>query len=195
LTPPTATYRVQLNKDFDFDQLREVLPYFAKLGISHVYASPIFQARRGSTHGYDIVEPNRISEELGGPDACDAVCRECAALGLGWIQDIVPNHVSYSTENGIIKDIMKRGERSEFCSFLDVDWNHPSRRLKGKIMAPFLEKSYRRCLREGKIRLVYNHSEGFKLQRHKVPSQARRLWQQHSRGQTRTSESCVRDPA
>ena len=89
---PTATYRVQLNREFDFNKLKSTLPYLSRLGITHVYASPIVQARRGSTHGYDATDPNQISEELGGKEAFDALQKEAAALGLGWIQDIVPNH-------------------------------------------------------------------------------------------------------
>jgi len=75
---PNATYRVQLNRDFDFYELKAILPYLSKLGISHVYASPVVQARRGSTHGYDATDPNKISQELGGKHAFDTLTKEAS---------------------------------------------------------------------------------------------------------------------
>jgi (1->4)-alpha-D-glucan 1-alpha-D-glucosylmutase len=156
-----ATYRVQLNKEFDFNKLKAILPYLSKLGISHVYASPIFKARCGSLHGYDATDSNQINEELGGPDAFNALLKEAAALGLEWIQDIVPNHIAYSPESTIVSDILKFGSDSNYYDFLDVDWNHPSPRLRGKILAPFLKESYEKCLRQGQINLSYHN--GFQI--------------------------------
>jgi (1->4)-alpha-D-glucan 1-alpha-D-glucosylmutase len=161
LKPPTATYRVQLNSDFGFAQLKDAVPYLAELGVSHIYASPIFQAKKASTHGYDAVDPNKISSELGGAEAFDDLCREAASYGLEWLQDIVPNHVAYTPENPMIWDVMQRGSSSKFYGFLDVDWNHPSPQLKGKVLAPFLDQKHETCLRGGDIQLAYK--EGFVL--------------------------------
>lgn len=158
---PVATYRVQLNKEFDFNKLRATLPYLSQLGISHVYASPIFRARSASLHGYDVTDPRRINEELGGETAFKAVIKEASTLGLEWIQDIVPNHIAYSTESPIVSDEMLRGTDSKYHDFLDVDWNHPSPKLNGKILAPFLRDEYNSSLRKGEIRLAYK--DGFQI--------------------------------
>ena len=159
---PVATYRVQLNREFDFDKLEAILPYLSQLGISHVYASPIVQARRGSTHGYDATDPNQISRELGGKEAFDTLQREAAALGLEWIQDIVPNHIAYTPESIFVSDLMKYGSESKYHNFLDVDWNQPSPKLKGKILAPFLEGDFEDSLKNGEIKLGYH--DGFQIQ-------------------------------
>src|SRR4051794_7035506 len=95
MTQLRATYRLQLSGDFDLHAARELVPYLRDLGISHLYLSPSLQARSGSTHGYDVVDPTRVSEALGGEDALQAL----AAEGLGVILDIVPNHMGTGDEN------------------------------------------------------------------------------------------------
>ena len=158
---PTATYRVQLNGSFGFRDLKAVLPYLHELGVSHIYASPIFQAKHGSTHGYDVVDPNRISDELGGEAAFRELMAEVKALGLGWLQDIVPNHASYSPENTAVYDLWTSGAGSKYAACFDVDWKHPLKRLNGKILLPFLAQPYQRCLRQGQISLTYD--DGYKI--------------------------------
>src|SRR5918997_5988693 len=91
--PLRATYRLQMHKGFTLDDARKIVPYLAKLGISHVYTSPILKARPGSTHGYDVADPKIVNPELGGEDAFRALVREIHANELGWILDIVPNHM------------------------------------------------------------------------------------------------------
>jgi (1->4)-alpha-D-glucan 1-alpha-D-glucosylmutase len=91
----TATYRLQLRPGFGFDEARALVPYLRELGISHLYLSPIMEARRGSTHGYDVVDPTRVSEQLGGEEAFRAL----AGAGLGVVLDVVPNHMAVSDEN------------------------------------------------------------------------------------------------
>src|ERR1700689_3963501 len=90
-----ATYRLQLGPGMGFAQARALVPYLRELGISHLYLSPSLQARSGSSHGYDVVDPTRLSEELGG----EREFRELAAAGLGVILDIVPNHMGIGDEN------------------------------------------------------------------------------------------------
>ena len=158
---PVATYRVQLNKDFDFYKLKAVVPYLSRLGVSHIYASPIFQARKGSTHGYDITDPNQINEEFGGASGFEELCREVASYGLGWLQDIVPNHVAYSLENRMVYDVLEKGVASKYHRFLDVDWNYPSPKLNGRILTPFLSKHFADCLKQGEISLIFK--DGFKI--------------------------------
>ncbi len=154
---PTATYRIQLNSEFTFNDLKDIVPYLAELGISHIYASPIFKARRGSRHGYNIMDSNQINSELGGSEAFEGLLKKLIDLGLGWIQDIVPNHVAYSPETTMISDLMEFGSKSIYRDFLDVDWNYPSPKLKGKILAPFLNEDYERSLIKGQIKLSYDN--------------------------------------
>jgi (1->4)-alpha-D-glucan 1-alpha-D-glucosylmutase len=94
-----CTYRVQLTPEFGFRRAREVvLPYLRGLGVSHLYLSPVLQARTGSTHGYDVVDPTRVSTELGGEEELRALCAAAHASGLGTILDVVPNHMAASEE-------------------------------------------------------------------------------------------------
>ncbi len=155
-----ATYRVQLNKNFNFYQLKKVVPYLSKLGISHIYASPIFQAKQASMHGYDVLNHNMINDELGGLDAYKEVAKEATSYGIGWIQDIVPNHAAYSPDNPMIADVMNKGVSSAYRSFFDIDWNHSVARLKGKILAPFLSSSYQDALSKGDLKLGYKDGKG-----------------------------------
>lgn len=159
---PTATYRIQFNKDFTFSDLKEILPYLSQLGISHIYASPIFQAKKGSMHGYDVTDPTAINEELGGRAGFEEVAKEVSALGLGWIQDIVPNHASYSVENPRLADAMAKGTGSPYASYFDVDWNYPTEKIRGELFLPFLLNPYRRCMQDMQISLVHNEGE-FKI--------------------------------
>lgn len=159
---PTATYRIQFNRHFTFNDLKEVLPYLSQLGISHIYASPIFQAKKGSMHGYDITDPTVINEELGGRAAFEEVAKEASALGLGWLQDIVPNHGSYSVENPRLADVMTKGAGSVYASYFDVDWNYPTEKLRGELFLPFLLQPYRRCMQDMQISLVHNEGS-FKI--------------------------------
>jgi (1->4)-alpha-D-glucan 1-alpha-D-glucosylmutase len=161
LNAPVATYRVQVNQDFNFDKLKQIVPYLNQLGISHIYSSPIFQAKEGSSHGYDIVDPNQISNNLGGQAAFDSLMHEVSSYGLKWMQDIVPNHQSYSSENKMIYDLLKNGKRSEYYSYFDIDWNNPSKRLKNKILAPFLNEPYVQNLKKRRIFLTDN--DGLKI--------------------------------
>lgn len=100
-----ATYRLQLTSEFGFAEARAVVPYLRDLGISHLYLSPVMQASSGSTHGYDVVDPTRVSEELGGEDALRALC---SAPGLGVVVDVVPNHMAASDENPYWRDLDRR---------------------------------------------------------------------------------------
>ncbi len=153
---PLATYRVQLNRGFGFSDLKEVVPYLAKLGVSHIYASPIFKARAGSMHGYDVVDPTSISEELGGAEGFEQLIEEAKSYGLGWIQDIVPNHEAYSLENNRVVDVLQNGVQSRYGKFFDIDWNHPSLRLNGRVLVPFLAKELAESVEQKEISLAFD---------------------------------------
>ena len=105
-----ATYRLQLRPGFGFREARELVPYLTELGVSHLYLSPIMEAQPGSTHGYDVVDPTRVSEQLGGEDAF----RELARAGLGVVLDVVPNHMAASGENRFWADEELRAKVFDF---------------------------------------------------------------------------------
>jgi (1->4)-alpha-D-glucan 1-alpha-D-glucosylmutase len=117
MAEPRATYRLQLGPGLGFAEARALVPYLRDLGVSHLYLSPSFQARPGSTHGYDVVDPTRISEELGGPQAFDALAREARDAGLGIVLDIVPNHMATDEANPYWSDPTRRRR------FFDLDEN------------------------------------------------------------------------
>ncbi len=156
---PVATYRIQFNPNFDFTKAKSCVSYLADLGISDIYASPIFKARKGSLHGYDVVNPAEINPELGGRKAFDELSAALNKSGVGWIQDIVPNHMAYDYDNKMLMDILERGKNSNFFRFFDIDWAHPSGELKGKLLAPFLGKSYGECLENQEIQLSLDDGE------------------------------------
>jgi (1->4)-alpha-D-glucan 1-alpha-D-glucosylmutase len=157
---PLATYRLQFTKDFGFEHCRAMLGYLRKLGVSHVYASPIFKARPGSTHGYDICDHNVINPELGGLDGFRKTRDEAKALGIGWVQDIVPNHMAVSGDNPLLADVLENGQHSRYSSFFDIDWEHPDPTIRGRMLAPFLGTILSECLSNGEIRLEYGQ-DGF----------------------------------
>ena len=154
LSAPRATLRLQLQRGFTFADASALASYFAALGISHIYASPITTARRGSMHGYDVVDPTRINPELGGEDAFRGFVRELRRHGLGLIIDIVPNHMAIGSENAWWMDVLARGRDSTHARYFDIDWEPPNRGLAGKILLPVLGRPYGEALAEGEITLA-----------------------------------------
>jgi (1->4)-alpha-D-glucan 1-alpha-D-glucosylmutase len=159
---PVATYRVQLHKGFGFNAVREILLYLADLGVSDVYASPILKARKGSLHGYDVVDPGALNPELGEGSDYEELVMELKKLGLGWLQDIVPNHMAFDADNDLLGDVLENGSRSPYFEYFDVWWDHPYTSMKGRLLAPFLGKFYGESLEEGEIRLLYDR-KGFRV--------------------------------
>ncbi len=157
---PVATYRLQFNSSFDFDAARDIVPYLADLGISDIYASSIFLARKGSTHGYDVADHNQINPELGGIDGFEKLVETLRDHKMGLIHDTIPNHMAYSIENPMMADLLERGARSKYFHFFDVDWNHRYAGAPGKILAPFLGDLYGDALECGEINLIFGE-EGF----------------------------------
>jgi (1->4)-alpha-D-glucan 1-alpha-D-glucosylmutase len=156
MPPPSATYRLQFQGQFGFREAAEIVPFLAGLGISHIYASPIFQAREGSSHGYDIVDPGRLSSALGGEGEFAALVAEVKRAGLAWLQDIVPNHMAVDSRNRMLMDVLEKGETSRFARFFDIDWTHPDEGLRGRLLIPFLGRFYGEALEKGEIRLGYD---------------------------------------
>jgi (1->4)-alpha-D-glucan 1-alpha-D-glucosylmutase len=157
---PVSTYRLQFSPTFGFGNARNIVQYLEDLGITDVYASPIFKATKGSSHGYDIVDPNQINPELGPNEDFEGFSADLKERGMGWIQDIVPNHMAVSYDNHMLVDVLENGEKSEFFNYFDIIWNHPYQSIKGRLLAPFLGRFYSECLESGEIQLEYN-SNGF----------------------------------
>jgi (1->4)-alpha-D-glucan 1-alpha-D-glucosylmutase len=152
---PLATYRLQFNPDFGFAAAKSVIDYLAALGVSTVYASPIFKARRGSTHGYDVTDPNQLNPELGSADEFDALIQAVRARGMTWLQDFVPNHMAYDSRNRMLMDVFEKGPGSPYFAFFDILWDHLRENLHGKVIAPFLGKPYGETLESGELSLQY----------------------------------------
>ena len=152
---PLSTYRIQFHKGFGFNAARGIAGYLADLGISDLYASPIFRAREGSTHGYDVVDHSAINPELGGMEDLESLSRDLRGRGMGWLQDIVPNHMAYHPENRLLMDVLENGPQSHYLGFFDIEWNHHDESLKGKLLAPILGGFFGECLENGDITLEF----------------------------------------
>ncbi|TVQ46811.1 MAG: malto-oligosyltrehalose synthase [Gloeocapsa sp. DLM2.Bin57] len=152
---PTATYRLQFNASFQFQDAQNIIPYLQKLGISDIYASPIFKACTGSTHGYNVVDYNQLNPEIGTQAEFEYLNQILQEQDMGWLQDIVPNHMAYHTENNLLMDVLAYGPKSEYYEFFDIQWEHPYRDLQGKVLAPLLGDFYGNCLERGELKLKY----------------------------------------
>jgi len=152
---PISTYRLQFDQHFRFTDAKELIPYLHSLGITDIYASPLLQAKRGSTHGYDITDPSHLNLELGTDEEFDAMVQELQAHGMGLLLDIVPNHMAASGENPWWMDLLEDGPRSAFASHFDVDWHPPSRSLENRVLLPILGKRYAEVLEGRELLLTY----------------------------------------
>ena len=151
---PSSTYRLQLHKDFNFEDASAVAVYLRDLGVSHVYCSPYLQAAPGSMHGYDVVDHQRVNEELGGAEAHRRFCEKLGEVELGQVLDIVPNHMSLGRENRYWWDVLENGPSSRYASFFDIDWQPQEERLRDKVLVPILADQYGRVLKDGGIKVV-----------------------------------------
>ncbi len=161
MKPLTATARLQFHRDFPLDRGTELVPYFAGLGISHLYASPIFRARPGSTHGYDIVDHTQVNPELGGEEALRRLVARLREHNMGLILDIVPNHMGVGgADNAWWLDVLEWGRASPYAEFFDIDWDPPDSTLRGRMLAPFLGDAYGLVLQRGELVLKFDASDG-----------------------------------
>ena len=150
-----ATYRVQLHAGFDFVAAASIADYLAELGVSHLYCSPYLQAAKGSTHGYDIVDPRAVNRELGGAPGHARLSEALREAGLGQVLDIVPNHMAISgPDNPWWWDVLENGPASRYASYFDVDWDPPEARLRNVVLLPVLADHYGRVLERGDLRLA-----------------------------------------
>jgi len=173
LVIPRATYRVQLNAGFTFRDAAAIVPYLAALGISHVYCSPYFRARSGSTHGYDVVDHNSFNPEIGHRDDFELFVAALRAHGMGHIVDIVPNHVGIlGADNAWWMDVLENGEASAYAAFFDIDWAPSNPDRAHKVLVPVLADFYGTVLERGELELRFEpHSGSFAAyyQSHRLP--------------------------
>jgi (1->4)-alpha-D-glucan 1-alpha-D-glucosylmutase len=159
---PIATYRLQFNSSFGFQSALEIVKYLKELGITHVYASPILKARKNSPHGYDGVDPGLLNPELGTPEDFEFLTDRLKDMDMGWIQDIVPNHMAYDFDNPALRDLLEHGPNSFYRDFFDTDLKFVCCSLEDKLAAPFLGDHYEKCLMAGQILLKFD-KEGFSI--------------------------------
>jgi (1->4)-alpha-D-glucan 1-alpha-D-glucosylmutase len=158
---PLSTYRLQFNRNFNFSQAAELVPYLAELGISHCYASPYLRARPGSLHGYDIVDHHQLNPEIGTLEEYDKFVAALHQHGMGQILDIVPNHMGImGSDNAWWLDVLENGEASAYADFFDIDWYPLKDELQGKVLIPVLGDQYGIILDRGELRLRFDKEKG-----------------------------------
>jgi (1->4)-alpha-D-glucan 1-alpha-D-glucosylmutase len=158
---PSATYRIQLNPEFRFADALKIVDYLHQLGVSDIYLSPILASRKGSTHGYDVIDPSRINPDLGTEEEFNALQTELQNRGMGLLLDIVPNHMAASAENPWWMDVLENGAQSAFAGFFDIEWHPHARSLEGRILLPVLGRPFGEALDSGEIKLIYNDGRFF----------------------------------
>jgi (1->4)-alpha-D-glucan 1-alpha-D-glucosylmutase len=169
LRVPLATYRLQFNRGFRFADAQALVSYLHELGITDIYASPIFKARRGSSHGYDVTDPTGLNPELGTEEEFNALVRELKRYRMGLLVDIVPNHMAASSENEWWMDVLENGPSSPYASYFDIDW-HPdptSEVAENTVLLPILGGPYRSALENRELILSLDE-EGFFVRYHGV---------------------------
>jgi (1->4)-alpha-D-glucan 1-alpha-D-glucosylmutase len=153
---PICTYRLQLNKDFNFRDATALVDYLEALGISDVYASPLLTARPGSTHGYDVIDHGRLNPEVGTEGDLDALAAALGARGMGLLLDVIPNHMCIaSPANHWWNDVLENGRSSPYAPFFDIDWHPPKSELDEKVLLPVLGRQYGRVLEGSEIKIGY----------------------------------------
>jgi (1->4)-alpha-D-glucan 1-alpha-D-glucosylmutase len=144
---PRATYRLQIQPEFGFDDAAAIADYLAALGVSHVYSSPYLQAASGSTHGYDVVDPRRVNVELGGPVAHQRFSETLGNHNLGQVLDVVPNHMAIGgADNPYWWDVLENGPSSRYARFFDVEWDSVDPQFRETVLLPVLGDHYGRVL-------------------------------------------------
>lgn len=153
---PVATYRLQFNAQFTFELAASLVDYLDDLGVSDLYSSPVLKARKGSLHGYDVVDHSEINPEAGSLEELSSLAEDLKGRGMGLVMDIVPNHMCVAgSENRWWQDLLENGPSSPFARYFDVDWNPPNEGLKNRVLLPILGDQFGRALENQEIRLSY----------------------------------------
>ncbi|NVZ69414.1 malto-oligosyltrehalose synthase [Pseudomonas costantinii] len=159
--PLRATQRLQFHKGFTLDDAVPLVAYFAQLGISHLYASPLLSARAGSMHGYDVVDPTTVNPELGGEPALRRLVAALREHDMGLILDIVSNHMAVGgADNPWWLDLLEWGRLSPYSDFFDIQWHSPDPLLAGQLLMPFLGSDYGDALQTGALALHFDAEHG-----------------------------------
>jgi len=167
---PAATYRLQFHHGFGFSQAWSLVIYLYELGISDIYASPLFKARKGSLHGYSVTNPLELNPEIGSKKSFDNLVRKLKSRGMGLVLDIVPNHMAISGDNPWWMDVLESGPGSPYAVFFDINWFPPQPSLQGKVLLPILGKPYGQALEDQELVLKLDQ-DGFAVHYwdHKFP--------------------------
>ncbi len=168
---PVSTYRLHFNRRFTFSDAADIVPYLDELGISDIYASPCFAARKGTIVGYDVVDPTRLNPEIGTEKTHNRLVAELRKHGMGQILDIVPNHMYVeSAENAWWQDVLENGPSSPYAAFFDIDWNPVERKLEDKVLIPILGEQYGTLLERQELKIDFEKGAFFlRYFDHKLP--------------------------
>ena len=159
---PVSTYRLQFNQSFTFGDAEKIVTYLRKSGVRTIYASPVFQAAPRSDHGYDVTDPHRLNEQIGNEKAHGKLLDKLKSAGMGWIQDVVPNHMAYSAENPWIFDLLRKGPDSAYYSYFDLIPSEQNPDLNGKMLLPFLGSTLEDAIKNKELSLRFGE-QGFLL--------------------------------
>lgn len=157
---PTSLYRLQFKPSFPFGNAEKVLNYLDALGVTDIYASPVFQARADSEHGYDIVDPVQLNKQLGGESALDRLLGAARKKNIGWVQDIVPNHMAVDKNNHMLMDVLEKGRASEYVDIFDIHRDKSSQDEE-RVLLPVLGEFYGEALESGKINIFLEDDKLF----------------------------------
>jgi (1->4)-alpha-D-glucan 1-alpha-D-glucosylmutase len=151
---PGSTYRLQLNGQFTFGKALELAEYLHDLGITDCYASPIFRARPGSVHGYDVCDWNELNPEIGNREELERWSELLRRFDMGLLLDVVPNHMAADPRNPWWHDVLQNGQTSPFARWFDIDWERSEPAVRGKVLLPVLEDHYGKVLESGKLHVL-----------------------------------------
>ena len=198
MTELRATVRLQFHAGFNLDDAVPLVDYFARLGISHIYASPLLKARPGSLHGYDVIDPTCINPELGGEPALRRLSTALHQRDMGLIMDIVPNHMAVDNVNPWWQDVLQWGAASPYAGFFDITWRSRDEFMRDRLLLPILRSDYLEVLKAGEIRLIFDVPSGSFFFTHfdhrmpvAMPCYADILHQSSSDALTRIADRCA----
>jgi len=150
-----ATYRLQLHAGFPLSRARDLVAYLARLGVTHLHLSPVFRARSGSTHGYDVTDPGQLNPALGDEEMFERLAAALRAQEMGLVLDIVPNHMAASPENWRWEDVLAHGPSSPYARWFDIEWRVGEPELHSRVLLPILGDSRPLVLARGELVVAF----------------------------------------
>jgi (1->4)-alpha-D-glucan 1-alpha-D-glucosylmutase len=167
---PLSTYRLQMHAGFNFTDAEAVIPYLRQLGIGDGYTSPLFEARPGSMHGYDVTRQDRFNPELGGDEGFERFSDALREAGMGLLLDTVPNHMGVGNDSVWWQDVLENGKASKYAEFFDIDWKPLKEDMQGKLLLPILGNQYGEELENKRIQIALEDGElAVRYFDHKMP--------------------------